>query len=87
MLWNLLIKFINSIIKSIGSVLTFIFSILPDSPFQKYIIQNETILPYLKMVNYFIPISEMLVTFEAVLVCVGIYYIYQIVARWIKLIE
>ena len=43
-------------------------------------------MPYLQAINYFVPVAEILVTFEALLVAVAIYYIYQIVARWIKVI-
>lgn len=81
------INLINAIIKGLGVVLTFLFSVFPDSPFQAYIFSNSEIMKYLKVINYFIPISQMLVTFEAVLTAVGIYYIYQIVARWVKVIE
>lgn len=87
MLYNFLIKFLNSLIAGFGVIINTIFFIFPDSPFQKYIIQNNSIMPYLRNINYFIPVAEIIVTFEAVLVAVSVYYIYQIVLRWIKVIE
>lgn len=86
-MYSFIINTINAIIRGLGKVLTFLLSVFPDSPFQKYIIQNNYILPYLKMINYFVPVAEILVTFEALLVAVGVYYIYQIVARWLKVIS
>ena len=86
-MYSFFINLINSLIKGLGAVLTFLFSVFPDSPFQSYIVANSEIMKYLKVINYFIPVSEMLVTFQAVLTAVAVYYIYQIVARWIKVIE
>lgn len=87
MIYSLFISLINALIRGLGTVLSFLFSVFPDSPFQKYIIANDSIMDFLGMINYFVPVAEMVVTTEAVLVAVGIYYIYQVVARWLKVIE
>lgn len=39
------------------------------------------------MVNWFIPIGTFVSILEGWLVCVAVYYAYQIVLRWIKVIE
>jgi hypothetical protein len=81
-LGNWLIGLLNYIIKGLGSVLTVIFSILPSSPF-KYL-DNSPIKDYLGIINYFIPLDFIISTGETWLTAIGIYYIYQIVLRWIK---
>lgn len=82
---NFLVSFLNLIIKALGAVLSFIFKILPTSPFT--LISNSPIAPFLGTLNYFFPISEMILIGEGWLVCVGSFYIYQIVLRWVKAIE
>lgn len=86
-MYKFFISLINALIRGLGYIVTFIFSLLPDSPFQKFLESNNPIKDYLGYINYFVPVAEMLITFEAVLVSVSVYYVYQIVARWIKMIE
>lgn len=82
---NFIIGFINLIIKALGSVLSFLFGILPNSPFK--IIDNSPIAEWLGTLNFFVPVSEIIAICEVWLVAIGIYYIYQIVLRWVKAIE
>lgn len=81
------INLINALIRGLGSVLTLVLSMLPDSPFQKYIIQNSIIKTYVGYINYFIPVAQILVVLEAWCLAIGVYYIVQIVLRWLKAIE
>lgn len=60
-------------------------AILPDCPFEKYIaatVDNET----LQYVNWFIPIDDFIVIGETWLVAIGIFYLYQVVLRWLKVV-
>lgn len=82
---NFLVSFLNLLIKALGAVLSFIFGILPSSPFQA--ISNSPISEFLGTMNFFIPVSEMLSIGQTWLVCVGGFYLYQIVLRWVKAIE
>jgi len=82
---NFLVSFINLIIKALGSVLSFVLSILPNSPFQS--ISNSPISSFMGTINYFFPVSEMITIGELWLVSIGIFYLYQIVLRWVKAIE
>ena len=82
---NWVIDILNFIIKALGSILSLIFSILPPSPFS--VINNSVISEYLPYINYFVPFSEIVVILQVWLVAVGVYYLYQIVLRWIKAIE
>lgn len=79
------IVFINSIISALGITLVFIFGLLPPSPFK--LIENSVIAEYLPTLNFFIPVAEILVIGQVWLSAVGVYYIYQIVLRWLKAIE
>ena len=44
-------------------------------------------LPYLGYLNWVIPVSQMLTIGTAWLVAIGLYYLYSVIARWIKLIQ
>lgn len=70
--------------------LTAILALLPDSPFSAALdslANNSAVTNLLGMVNWFIPIY----LFVPVLLvwggCVGVYYVYQIVLRWLRAIE
>lgn len=80
-----IIIFINTLIEGLGSVLTVIFSILPSSPFK--LISNSPIAEYLPTLNFFIPVAEIIAITQVWLSAIGVYYLYQIVLRWIKAIE
>lgn len=71
-------SFVNGIV---GSLLSF----LPDSPFTSFIdsIENLDFLPYL---NWFVPVGTLIAIGTAWLACIAVYYIYQVVLRWAKVI-
>lgn len=54
-------------------LISVVLSLLPESPFVGFssLVSN---IPFLSWVNWFLPISEMLVLFESLLVAVAIYY-------------
>lgn len=66
--------------------LSLILSLLPLSPFVGFIDALEKI-PYLGYINYFIPVGTMLKIGAAWLSAIAVFYLYSVVARWIKLIE
>ncbi|MNP69293.1 hypothetical protein D3C76_1653680 [compost metagenome] len=59
--------------------------LLPPSPFQ--LIDNSPISEFLGGLNYFVPISFFISSGTAWLTAIGLYYIAQIVMRWLKAIE
>ena len=76
-------------ISNIGIVLiffTFAFSLLPASPFKAFIEAMGSI-PYLDVLNCFLPVSEMLAIGQAWLTAITAFYIISLVLRWIKAIE
>ena len=62
-----------------------LISVLPLSPFQDYISQFSS-LPYLGWLNWFFPVGDCLVVMLAWLGAVGLFYLYSIVMRWLKMI-
>lgn len=80
-----LIGFLNLIIKALGSVLSLIFSILPPSPFG--VIDNSAVQEHLAGLAWIIPFTQIIVILEAWTAAIIIYYLYQIVLRWVKAIE
>lgn len=66
-----------------------VLSFLPDSPFKMLdeLAPTSGLLKILGYVNWFIPIYSFLGIVEGWLLCIGIYYVYQIVLRWFRAIE
>lgn len=85
MIANFFVSFLNLIIKALGSILNFIFSILPPSPFE--VLDFSSVNEHLSTFNFFVPISQIVSVGEAWIVCISTYYLYQIVLRWIKAIK
>ena len=62
-----------------------LMQVLPLSPFQQYIDQFRS-LPYLGWLNWFFPVGACLTVMAARLVAVGLFYLYSILMRWLKII-
>lgn len=63
-----------------------ILSVLPLSPLAPYIDQLAA-LPFLGYLNWFIPVGTLLKIGTAWLTAIGLYYLYSVIMRWIKLIS
>ncbi len=70
----------------LDKLLGVLLALLPMSPFTE-IISALGELPYLGYINWFIPIGTFLKIGTAWVTAIGIYYLYSVVARWIKLIS
>ena len=66
--------------------LSFLLQILPTSPFAPMIDSLEK-MPYLGYINYFVPVGICIKIGEAWLAAIVVFYLWSVVARWIKLIE
>lgn len=75
-------EFLTSIFDAFANLLS---SVLPLSPFTQYIDQFRS-LPYLGWLNWFFPVGDCLVVMAAWLTAVGLFYLYSIVMRWVKMI-
>ena len=66
--------------------LDLVLSVLPLSPFTE-IIEELASMPYLGYINWFIPIGKFIAIGTVWLTAIGVFYLYQIILRWIKAIE
>lgn len=65
-----------------------VVELFPASPFGVLDeLSTSEVYEWLRMVNWFIPIGTFVSILESWLTCVAVYYVYQIVLRWIKVIE
>lgn len=62
-----------------------LMEVLPTSPFRQFL-DNFAEIPYLGYLNWFVPVKGILVVMGAWLVAVGLYYLYSIIMRWLKVI-
>lgn len=86
MLPDIFISIVNFIISAIGTLASSILSLLPDSPFSSVKIQSISS-KYLGHLAWIIPFETIITVLGSSLVAVGIYYLYQIVLRWVKAIK
>lgn len=70
----------------LDELLNALLSIFPRSPFTD-VINSLGALPYLGYINWFIPIGAMCKIGAAWLTAIGLYYLYSVIARWVKLIS
>ena len=62
-----------------------LISVLPTSPFQGFISYLSSV-PYLGYINWFIPMGTIISITVTWTTAIGLYYLYSIVMRWIKVI-
>jgi len=62
-----------------------LLSILPTSPLQPIIAQIEAV-QWLGYLNYFVPVGTLVGIGTAWLAAIGIFYLWQVVLRWAKVI-
>lgn len=72
----------KSLFDTFGQWLT---TVLPLSPFQQFI-DGFRSLPYLGWLNWFFPVGDCLTVMLAWLGAVGMFYLYSIIMRWVKMI-
>lgn len=81
---NALVWLINQLIKAIGKIGEMMVNILPSSPF---ILVERIEIPYLNYLNWIIPIEEMIVILGYWLSAIVVYYVVQVILRWVKIIK
>ena len=64
---------------------TFVLALLPTSPFRG-VANTISNIPYLQYLNWFFPVTECIAVLEVWLTCVAVYYVYQAIMRWVKMI-
>lgn len=85
MLINGLISLCNFFIKFAGELISAIFILLPSSPFKD--VSLGPISNFLGYLNYLLPITEIVSILTLWGSAIGLYYLYQIVLRWLKVVE
>ena len=81
---NALVWLINQLIKALGKIGESMVNILPPSPF---LIVERIEIPYLNYLNWIIPVEEMAVILMYWLSAIAVYYIAQVILRWVKIIR
>lgn len=79
-------EFFNFLCQQFSDLGQTIVNALPCSPIV-WLQANSQTKQYLKWVNWFIPIYQMIPILEVWLVAVLCYYIIQVILRWAKVVE
>ena len=79
----------DSLTDSLVSLGLQVIQLFPESPLHPLIqsLENSAVVDWLGYVNYFVPVAQMLGILSVWLTCVAAYYVYQIIMRWIRVIE
>lgn len=77
-----MLDWMNEIIGKFGQTL---MDVLPTSPFQQFLTDFKD-LPYLNYLNWFIPVGTFIKIGGAWLGAIGIFYLYSVIMRWVKMI-
>ena len=75
----------DSIISGLQSALAWVLQLLPDSPFR--LINNSDVSDYISGLNWVLPLDQIVAELEIWVVCVSVYYAYQVILRWIRAIQ
>lgn len=67
-------------------LLSIVVALLPQSPFVGFSSLVSS-LPYLSFLNWFLPISEMLVIFESLLAVLTVYYTFLYLANYVGILK
>lgn len=78
---------INFLIAALGFALRSILFFLPDSPFQSFIQSLQTSDSFMSMINYVLPLDQMIVFMQVWIVAVASYYMYTVILRYFKVVE
>jgi len=84
MISNFIVGLINLIIDALGSVASAFLFLLPPSPFK---VLDGIDIPYLDTLNWVIPIDFMFMVLGYWVGAIAIYYIAQVVLRWLKVVS
>lgn len=71
--------------QAVENALEWLVNLLPDSPFK--LLDSTPIQPYLKWINWVIPVDFILNTLTAWLVAVAGYYVWSVVLRFINAVD
>lgn len=77
---------IETIIEFINGILGDLLSFLPTSPFSEFINTMST-WEWIGWLNWLVPVGDFIKIGEAWLGAVGIYYLWQVVLRWIRAVQ
>jgi hypothetical protein len=83
---DVFVDFFNWVLGGLGEGLSWILGLLPRSPFADWQ-QDPPEEINLGYITWFIPFPTMILHFGTYLVTIGIYYLYRIIARWLKLVR
>lgn len=84
MIINALTTFANILIEGLGLIGNAVMLLLPTSPFTQFM---NVDIPYIDTLNWILPIGTFISILTAWLTCIALYYLVQVVLRWVKIIE
>lgn len=76
---------LDTVMNGLEDAAKWVVMLLPSSPFTA--ISTSAIQPYIQNLGWILPIPEMLAVLQAWGTAVGVYYVYQAILRFTKMVE
>lgn len=83
---DIFVDFFNWMIQGLADTIGWVINLLPDSPTKSFSNEKPTNVT-LGHITYFIPFPTMILHFSVILTCIGLYYVYRVIARWLKVVR
>ena len=74
----------HSLGSNLNNALSWVINLLPNSPFQA--IDNSSVSSFMGSLNWILPLDKIVAELQAWLACVVIFYLYQVILRWVRAI-
>lgn len=83
---DVFVDFFNWILDGCAEGIIWLVEFLPKSPTQSFSNEKPEMVT-LSYISWFIPFPTLLLHFTAILTAIGVYYIYRIIGRWLKVVR
>ena len=79
-------QFFSTIMSGLQAMGVAIIKLLPPSPFLKFMAMMES-QEWFKYFNWIVPVGTFVSILESWLVCIAVFYMYQLILRWARMIQ
>jgi hypothetical protein len=83
---DIFIGFINWLLGGVAESITWLVSLLPASPTSNWT-NNKPANVTISHITWAIPFPTMILHFFGLLTAIGIYYVYRVIGRWLKVVR
>jgi hypothetical protein len=84
---DIFVDFINWFIDGFAESILWLLDLLPKSPTLSFGNNPTPALANLGYVTWILPYPTMIIHFSLLLTAIGVYYVYRVIGRWLKVVR